>query len=251
MLTSLLDGRVMAERHGRGQPSVVALHGWGRTSADWNSVLRSEDALALDLPGHGNTPVPESVWGSDEYAARVVEAIASQVSTPFTLVGHSFGGRVAVRIAAAHPELISTLVLTGAPLYRRSAPAKPPATFRLVKRLNTAGIVSDAVLDRMRNKYGSPDYRATSGIMRSVFVKLVNEDYEESITKIAQARVAVALVWGERDTEAPVSVAERINAAIPGSVLRVVPGSGHLLDAALSGELRSAIAESTASQARN
>jgi len=241
----------MAERHGRGQPSVVALHGWGRNSSDWNNALRGQDALALDLPGFGNTPAPDSAWGSDEYAALVVEAIAAETSTPLTLVGHSFGGRVAVRIAAAHPELIATLVLTGAPLYRRSAPAKPPAAFRIAKRMNRAGLISDGFMDRMRNRYGSPDYRATSGVMRSVFVKLVNEDYQDSIAKIAHARVPVTLVWGEHDTEAPVSVAERVNAAIKDSVLRVVPGAGHLLDAALSAELRSVIAESKASQARN
>ena len=241
----------MAERHGRGQPSVVALHGWGRSGSDWNTVLRSEDALAIDLPGHGNTPVPDSVWGSDEYAELVLQAITAHTSGPVTLVGHSFGGRVAARIAAAHPERVAALVLTGAPLYRRGAPAKPRATFRMAKRLNQAGLLPDSVVDKMRNKYGSPDYRATSGTMRSVFVKLVNEDYQESIARIARARVPVFLIWGEHDTEVPVAVAARIHEAIGSSVLRVVPGAGHLLDPALADELRSAIAESKASQARN
>ena len=247
MLTSLLDGQVMAERYGSGPPAVVALHGWGRNASDWGEVLRGEDALALDLPGFGNTPAPDAVWGSPEYAELVLRAVTSVAAAPFTLVGHSFGGRVAVQIAAGHPELVAGLVLTGVPLYRRAAPAKPPPAFRAAKALHRAGLISEAFMDRMRNRYGSADYRATSGVMRSVFVKVVNETYDAPIAKIAGASVPVSLVWGEQDQEVPLSVAQRAHAAIEGSALRVVPGAGHLLEAALRTELQTAIAQSKAS----
>jgi pimeloyl-ACP methyl ester carboxylesterase len=251
MLTSLLDGRIMAARHGSGPPSVVALHGWSRDSSDWDDVLRGEDALALDLPGFGNTPGPDAAWGTPEYAEVVVDAICSAAATPVTLVGHSFGGRVAVRIAASRPELIAGLVLTGAPLYRRAAPAKPLATFRAAKVLHRAGILSDALMDRMRHRYGSADYRATSGVMRALFVKVINESYDAPIMAISASEVPVFLVWGEHDQEVPLSVASRIHAAIDGSTLRVVPGAGHLLDRGLHEELKTAIANSKAFPAHN
>jgi pimeloyl-ACP methyl ester carboxylesterase len=251
MLTSLLDGRIMAARHGSGPPAVVALHGWARDSSDWGDVLRGEDALALDLPGFGNTPGPDTAWGTPEYADVVVDAIRGVAVTPFILVGHSFGGRVAVRIAARHPELVAGLVLTGVPLYRRAAPAKPRPTFRAAKMLHRAGFLSDALMDRMRHRYGSADYRATSGVMRALFIKVINENYDAPITAIGASEVPVFLVWGEHDKEVPLSVASRIHAAIGGSTLRVAPGAGHLLDRGLCRELKTAIADSKAFSARN
>ena len=59
VLTTLLGGRAFAERYGESPAKVVALHGWGRTRADWNATLQGYDALALDLPGFGATPAPD------------------------------------------------------------------------------------------------------------------------------------------------------------------------------------------------
>lgn len=255
MLTSLLNGRMMADRHGSESPSIVALHGWARDSSDWIATLRGHDALALDLPGFGNTPAPAGPIGSPEYADVVIEALddlaANPGAAPVILMGHSFGGRVGIHVAARRPDLVAGLILTGVPLYRRGgARAKSPATFRAAKALNRRGLISDAVMDRMRDRYGSPDYRATSGVMRSVFVTVVNETYDAPVATVAASDIPVRLVWGERDTEAPVSVANQIHEKIEHSHLTVVPGSGHLIDAALSDALRTAVADCKSSSAR-
>ena len=107
VLTTLLGGRAFAERHGESPAKVVALHGWGRTRADWNATLQGYDALALDLPGFGATPAPDSGWSTSEYAEWVGECLDEVVSSGGerpVLVGHSFGGRVAVRLAATIPS---------------------------------------------------------------------------------------------------------------------------------------------------
>jgi pimeloyl-ACP methyl ester carboxylesterase len=247
MLTSLLDGRVMAERYGDGQPSVVALHGWARDSSDWNQTLRNHDALALNLPGFGSTPPPEDAWGSPEYAELTLKAVAGVVTEPFVLVGHSFGGRVAMHVAAQRPDLVSALVLTGVPLHRQGAPRKPPLAFRAARALHAKGLLSAEVMDKYRDKYGSPDYRATSGVMRRIFVTLVNEDYRQQIETVSAAGIPTYLVWGEHDTEAPTAVAERVHGEIAGSTLRIVPDAGHLLNVSLSKELESAITDATRS----
>lgn len=258
MLTSLLNGRMMADRHGSDSPSIVALHGWARDSSDWNATLRGYDALALDLPGFGNTPAPAAAIGSPGYAELVIEALdalaagAGDAAKPVVLMGHSFGGRVAIHVAARRPDLVAGLILTGVPLFRRDgAAAKSPAVFRAARALNRRGLIADAVMDRMRDRYGSPDYRASSGVMRSVFVTVVNETYDGPVATVAASGIPVWLVWGERDTEAPVSVANRIHEKMERSALRVVPGSGHLIDAALSDALRAAVADCTSSPARH
>ena len=121
VLTTLLGGRAFAERHGESPAKVVALHGWGRTRADWNATLQGYDALALDLPGFGATPAPDSGWSTSEYAEWVGECLDEVLGSGGerpVLVGHSFGGRVAVQLAATNPELVRGIVLTGVPLLR-------------------------------------------------------------------------------------------------------------------------------------
>ena len=140
VLTTLLGGRAFAERHGEGPAKVVALHGWGRTRADWNATLQGYDALALDLPGFGATPAPDTGWSTSEYAewvARVPRRRGRLRGDRPVLVGHSFGGRVAVQLAATSPELVRGIVLTGVPLLRPQTAASQ-AGARLPRRCGSS-----------------------------------------------------------------------------------------------------------------
>src|SRR3954452_16103169 len=99
MLTAYDNGRLFGARTGSGAPWVLALHGWQRTHRDFNRVLEGIDALALDLPGFGASPPPAEPWGSAEYAKALLPVLDGFDGPPVVL-GHSFGGRVAVHIAA-------------------------------------------------------------------------------------------------------------------------------------------------------
>jgi pimeloyl-ACP methyl ester carboxylesterase len=246
VLTTLLGGRAFAERFGETPARVVALHGWGRTRADWTATLRGYDALALDLPGFGATPAPDSGWSTSEYAEWVGECLDEVVSSGGgrpVLVGHSFGGRVAVQLAATNPELVRGIVLTGVPLLRPEAAAPKPAfSFRALRFLNKWHFISNDLMEKERRKRGSADYRAAEGEMREVLVKAVNEDYADALDALAANGLPVAMVWGEHDTAAPTAMAERARARIGARAdLVVVPGSAHLLDDALVAALRTAI----------
>lgn len=243
MLTTLLGGRAFAEKFGSGPATVVALHGWGRNRQDFATTLEGYDALSLDLPGFGATPEPDSGWSTVEYAdwtAEILEALDRPV-----LVGHSFGGRVAIRVAAKYPELVSGVVLTGVPLLRgQSTGGRPAWQYRLVRALHRRGLVGEKRMEELRERYGSADYRAAHGVMREVLVKAVNESYEPELAAVAAHGLAVVLVWGEHDTAATVAMAEQARAMLGEQTrLVVVPGSAHLLDAALVRELRAAIEE--------
>jgi pimeloyl-ACP methyl ester carboxylesterase len=241
VLTTLLGGRAFAERYGEGPAEVVALHGWGRDRQDWTSTLQGHDALALDLPGFGATPPPETGWSTSEYAGWLRE-ILTDLDRP-VLVGHSFGGRIAVQLAADAPELVRGIVLTGVPLLRPQASAAEPALgFRIMRVLNKWHFISNERMERERRKRGSADYVAAQGVMREVLVKAVNEDHGDELDQLAGSGLPVAMVWGEHDTAASVAMAEQARARIGAAAdLVVVPGSGHLLDAALVEALRSAI----------
>jgi pimeloyl-ACP methyl ester carboxylesterase len=246
VLTTLLGGRAFAERYGDPSTTVVALHGWGRTRADWNATLQGYDALALDLPGFGAAPPPDEGWSTEEYAGWLRECLEDSArlggERP-VLVGHSFGGRIAVRLAATDPELVRGLVLTGVPLLRpQTATSKPPFSFRAMRMLNKWHFISNERMEQERRKRGSADYVAAQGVMREVLVKAVNEDYSDALDAIAASGLPVAMVWGEHDTAAPTAMAERARARLGSHAeLVVVPGSAHLLDDALVAAVRSAI----------
>lgn len=228
-LRALADGALFAEAYGAGTPRVLALHGWGRRGNDFARSLADFDALAVDLPGFGATPPPSEVLGAEGYAALVTPVLAL-FDEPPVILGHSFGGRIAVCLAAAHPERVGSLVLTGAPLLRFGPGRKPSLGYRVIRALNKARLVSDDRMEQVRRTRGSSDYRAASGVMRDILVKVVNEDYGSQLREL---RSRVVLLWGANDDEVPVAVAESalqiIRQGGGSAELEVLPGVGHLV----------------------
>ena len=240
MLQAFANGRLFGASFGSGRPAVLALHGWGRSSADFRATLDGLDAVALDLPGFGATPEPPEAWGAAEYAAAVAPVL-DEMATPAVVLGHSFGGRVAVHLAAEHPDRVGGLVLTGVPLVRRpGAPRRRPAlAFRVGRALHGRGVLSDDRMEALRRRYGSADYRAAAGVMRSVHVRAVNETYDDVLGRVA---CAVELVWGEDDADVPVAVAEAASGLLRDATLHLVPGAGHHTPLTAPAALREALA---------
>ncbi len=244
MLTSYDGGRLFGRTWGTSTPTVVALHGWRRDHHDFDAVFDDPafgstcTAVAVDLPGHGATPPPESGWSTLDYATAVDHLLGS-FGGPVTVIGHSFGGRVAARLAARFPERVSRLVLTGVPLLDRSdRQHTPERSFRVVRRLHRWGLVGDERMEAARRRHGSPDYVAAQGTMREVFVRAVQDSYEEDLARIT---CPVELVWGGDDREVPVEVAERATALLGDARLTVWPGVGHLTPLEIPGVLRSVV----------
>lgn len=242
MLSALAGGRILGARYGVPPAQVVALHGWRRSHADFDAVLAGLDAVAPDLPGFGASAPPPAAWGSAEYAEAVLPLC--EEGGPVVLVGHSFGGRVAVMLAAAHPEVVKGVVLTGTPLWRPAGSAAPRAPFgyRVARRLNQIGIISDRAMEARRRQSGSEDYKAAVGVMRDVLVKVIGETndgtYRQALTEV---RCPVELTWGALDTAAPVAVAEEAAQVITGAGLTVLPGIGHLTPTDAPDAIRDAI----------
>jgi pimeloyl-ACP methyl ester carboxylesterase len=112
---TLEDGRSLsALRYGEAPPEVTLLHGAGLNAHTWDTTVLALGlpALALDLPGHG-----DSSWRADAaYAGRILApdvaaALAAWTDRPQVLVGQSLGGLTAAPVAAAHPESVRRLVI--------------------------------------------------------------------------------------------------------------------------------------------
>jgi pimeloyl-ACP methyl ester carboxylesterase len=217
---------------GQGAP-VVLLHGWGTSSQSLTplcgALATSFHVLAVDLPGFGWSQPPPSAWGAQEYAGHILRLMREVGIDRAALVGHSFGGRVAIALAAAEPPRVSRLVLVasagirphrGAGYYLRVATAK------LVKRFFSLpgwGATGQRIIAKVSGRVGSRDYRA-AGTMRPTLVKLVNED----LTPILPAIQAPTLIlWGDCDQEVPRSAMENMATKIPQSRLVVFSGAGH------------------------
>jgi pimeloyl-ACP methyl ester carboxylesterase len=239
-------GRIFGVTHGAAPFRVLALPGWLHPASDWDAVLPAlgVGAIALDLPGFGGaTPEPASAMGSPGYAERVAPVL-DELTQPAVVVGHSFGGRVAVQLAASHPDNVAALVLTGVPnLVRRTAPAaKAPLRFRLAKALHRQGLVGDERMEQLRRSHGSADYRnAPSRTMRDVLVTVTNEDYE---SVLRATRCPIELVYGGRDTAAPAEMAAQAADLIgrERATLTVLPEVDHFTPLHAPAALTAAIA---------
>ena len=204
---------------------MLALHGWGRDRRDFERVLDGLDAIAVDLPGFGASPAPTEAVGTSGYAG-IVASILDDFDEPAVLVGHSFGGRVAVQLALSRPDRVGRLILLGVPLLRRpqAGRAAPPLPYRIVRTLAKMGLVGNHRLEQARQRYGSADYRAAHGIMRDVLVTVVNESYEAELDRISQP---VRLIWGANDADVPVETAQRALKHLARADLMVLEGVGH------------------------
>jgi pimeloyl-ACP methyl ester carboxylesterase len=246
-LRSLAEGTVFGDVSGNGWPLVVGLHGWGRDRNDIAPAVADlpGTVAVLDLPGSGASPPPPAAWGAREYAATVAAVLdellagvtersgepgaagaAGEGGGRALLVGHSFGGRVAVCLAARRPDLVSGLVLAGVPLLRRAEQAPRPALgFRAARRLHRWHLLPAGRMEALRRRYGSADYAAAQGVMRQVLVRMVGESYDDELAGLA---CPVALVWGALDTAAPVDMARRAEELIPTpSTFDIVEAVGH------------------------
>ncbi|HUP87107.1 MAG TPA: alpha/beta hydrolase [Acidimicrobiales bacterium] len=240
-------GRIFGVTHGAAPFRVLALPGWMHTAADWDATLRSlaeeTGSVALDLHGFGGaTPEPAEATGSAGYA-ELVAPVLGELDGPVVIVGHSFGGRVAVHLAATCPDDVAGLVLTGVPkLVAPDGPpgAKPAVAYRAARWLHRRGALSDERMEGLRRRSGSADYRnAPSVTMRNVLVAAANESYEEQLREI---RCPVELVWGEGDTAAPVAGIRRAAELLGDrATLTVLPGVDHFTPVKASAALADAI----------
>jgi len=252
VLKSFAGGDLFGGTWGPGVPTVLALHGWQRTHLDFAPAFDDRTpgpssaglgVVAPDLAGFGATPPPPEAWGSDEYARRLLPLFDEPgvLADRVVVVGHSFGGRVAVHLAGLVPDRIERMVLCGVPLlHRQDRRSRPATAFRVGRRLHALGLVGEERMEALRNRYGSPDYRAATGVMRGVFVRLLSEGYGEAMAAVG---CPVDLLWGRDDTEVPLEVAVRARPLFPSATLTTLAGVGHLLPTEAPRELRRVVTD--------
>ena len=214
---------------GAGSPAVV-LHGWGGRIESMAPVIEclapSFRVLALDLPGFGESPLPEGVWGTADYAAFVRDVLAQRGVGRAHFVGHSYGAKTSLYLAATVPDLVHKLVLQGS-----SGLRTPPSFQARVKRgvsraaraVGKAGTAGERVRAAIYQRIQSQDYR-DAGELRPILVKVVNEDLGPLLPRV---RASTLLIWGSNDDAVPLQHARTMEKEIPDAGLVVFEGAGH------------------------
>lgn len=214
-----------------GRP-VVLMHGWGCNFSTVRSIAAILETgmhvFNLDLPGHGKSPEPPTIWGVGEYTDFVKNFIDTLKLQDPVLIGHSFGGRIAIMLASQRP--LSKMMLVDA------AGIKPKRHLKYyikVYSFKTAKHVLPLILgkkralktlDAWRGKAGSADYRQASPIMRQIMSKAINQDLTPLLTSI---KASTLLIWGEKDTATPMRDARIMEKNIPDAGLVSFPDAGH------------------------
>lgn len=211
---------------------LVFLHGWGSNREALRGIAVAFQAThrvhLLDLPGFGDAPPPPGDWDTVRYADLVEQYLARHAPGELVLIGHSFGGRVVVRLAARGLPGLQGLVMIGvpglpAPLWsRRTVRRLTIRALRTVLR-TIAPVVGQGPLAWHTGRFGSRDYRA-AGDMRGVFVRIVNEDLSGDASRV---RCPVLLLWGADDPETPLWLATRYKTLFATATLAVLPHKGH------------------------
>lgn len=198
--------------------TVVILHGWGHSSAQWRGAVAGGDVAVrvFDLPGFGNEALVSADWGISEYAEWVRRKIEAEGLSDVVLLGHSFGGRIAAELASTRHSWLSGLILYAAPcLYR-------PTNIIAAKK----SIAKVARAFGLGGRYrGNPELGAADKAgLGSIYRRVVNFDQTDALRNIF---VPTLLIWGERDVDVPLRIAREMETLIPQSRLEVLPGLGH------------------------
>lgn len=221
-----------------GKPCIVFLHGWGRTFEDFNQLsaalsraLPDYAFLLLDLPGFGGSSLSADTGLSlDDYARILNELFDKLEIKKVILVGHSVGGRIAIKCATLFPSRVEKLILI-------AAAGVPLRSFR-IPLLGAGRILFNTLffafrdfrfILRLKNLlgalFGSRDYQTSRGALRETLKKVVSEDLRPDAQKIS---ISTFLIWGRNDPTTPLRDAQEYHSLIKGSRLEVLEG-GHFV----------------------
>ncbi|MCI5701446.1 MAG: alpha/beta hydrolase [Erysipelotrichaceae bacterium] len=218
MIKKIKDIDINYVQYGTGK-DVVLLHGWGQNIQMMDplgKLLKNCRITILDLPGFGSSMEPSFAYNISDYASLLHEFFKElKIDNPI-LIGHSFGGRIAIYYASTYP--VSKLVLFGSPFIKRENDSLKLKVFKSLKKIKFLNNFAEV----MKNHLGSEDYKNASGVMRQILVNTVNTDLSSNASKIT---CPTHLIWGNNDEAVPVSEAKKLESLIDDSALIVLNGT--------------------------
>ena len=220
--------------------NIVILHGWGSNSLRWQKVKelleeKEMEVMVFDLPGFGNNPPPGRPWGRTDYINWIFQKIKEKNWHKFSILGHSFGGGLAAKIAA-NPAIyknygqIEKLILCAPAIIRRKS-IKGYLFYWLAflgkKIFSLPGIkkLSPLAEKLIYKLAGTRDYYLADGTMKEVMKKVWKE--EDLIFSLDRIEIPTLILWGEKDDILPVKDAYIIKDKIKNSEIKIINRAKH------------------------
>ena len=220
-------------------PQIYILHGWSISNQNqqkWQPFIdalasHTIDAIFLNIPGL-SAPLEEE-WTLEDYVQWLDTKIPKNKS--IILLGHSFGGQLAIRYTAAHPKTVKKLILIDSAgiidqrihkklkrnlFYYTAKIGKP-----IISLINkTTPHLNDIFRNSLYKLARESDYKNANPLMRKVMHNVINTQ----VTKdAAQINHPTLILWGENDKITPGFMAEKYNRLIPNSQLQFIPQARH------------------------
>ncbi len=219
---------------GQGIPLLI-LHGWGGSSDSWQKVieiLEKENVkiIAPDFPGFGKSKTPSQAWNLQNFVEWVKEFLENLKIDKFFLLGHSFGGRVAIKFSLNFPEKIKALILVNSAGIKLKWGMKEKVIYYLALLGNA--IFAKNFLRRFKDKarnlfyriFRDRDYGKAKQQMKETMKKIIDEDLLPELSKI---KVKTFILWGEKDNVVPLKYGKIMNEKIENSELIIFPNLRH------------------------
>lgn len=216
-------------------PAILVLHGWGGASDSWvkfQEILAKKGykVIAPDFPGFGKTSPPPESWGIEDYSNLILNFTKKLGVGDFFLLGHSFGGRIAIKFTTKYPEKLKSLILCAS----AGIKPKPGLKTRIIywmARIGNAVFTPKHLVrfkDSVRNLFyiflRNRDYVKANGVMRETIKKVLSEDLLLDLSKI---KTKTLIIWGEIDKMVPLKYAHIFKENIKDSKLEILPKIGH------------------------
>jgi pimeloyl-ACP methyl ester carboxylesterase len=217
------------------KPTIVILHGWGLSHSRFIPLIkefetRGYKVYAPDFPGFGESAMPDRPYTLTDYAQFFSDYLAEKHIQHAIVIGHSFGGRVALRYQTLYPHVLKALVFTGTPGFT-PVPRKRLLLFISVAKVGK-WIFSLPVLlyftNSMKKWYyyvvGAREYNKAQGPMKDTFKNIVREKLDQDIMNVV---LPTLLLWGENDTIVPLWIPKKIKNIIQHSELEIISDADH------------------------
>jgi pimeloyl-ACP methyl ester carboxylesterase len=208
---------------------LLFLHGWRSNKEIWQGTISQMgnikcQSYLIDLPGFGGSQKPSIPFTVGDYAAVVADFIQKLELKNAIIIGHSFGGRVGIKLAADYPSLLAKLVLVDSAGFAINQ-NKKKAMKSLAKIAKP--FFNPEFMQPLRKKIytqiGAEDYLATPELQKT-FINVTSEDMSKDLKSI---KVPTLIINGEKDLDTPVKYGERMHELISNSEYLVLKGAGH------------------------
>lgn len=215
--------------------TIIILHGWGLTGDRFNDLAielskLGYEVLNPDLPGFGKEKAPERPLTLTDYADNLLDYYKKSGISKAVLVGHSFGGRVALKFDELYPAYVAAIVLSGTPGFTPVSKKRLVTfvvlakIFKIIFKIPPFSFFEGPVRAWYYYVVGAKEFLRAEGPMRQTFKNVVQEDL---VIPMRAVKCPTILIWGNEDIIVPVPIAERMLNEIKGSKLRVIDGIDH------------------------